>query len=646
MRKCSQDISDRGNGCGMPISADETKRSSLLCFVYATTRGYRLRLIGLLGTVLITALTASCFNMVIGLLVDAVLYRRDFRLFFYYFAIYAGLYLVNQAFHGGLNYLWAKLKITYLVNIRRKAFRHLMKVRADQWNDIRSGDILQRLDGDVECILELIHRSCFYTLENGIQFIAAFTYLTSRSLLLGGAALVIAPAVVWGNLYFTVRLKERNRKLADERGKLNAWQMEMLSGMEEVKLLGAGEYICDQHENRTKTLLDGEISISFLEFLTDRVNTFLLLTGRLMVFGYSGWLAASGKISVGDFVACAAYYESCVIFLKGINNKLQGMAGNLAGTERVKEIFDMESEDEVNDDASSPQPSKEGIKAGVKKGIKEGVKEGVKVGIKEDEGVKVGIEEGIEVGLRDGIEVRNVSFSYSSEERSEGDLILQDVTFTVKPGERIALVGKSGDGKSTLLQLLFRLYDARSGEILFGSHEIRAFQRHALRRQLGIVLQHPVLFRESIRYNICLKEDPSQDEVLWELLEDLCLRERIEKLPLGLKTVLGQDLEEDSLSGGERQRLAVARALWKRPAVVLLDEATSALDGATEEAVNNAIWKWAGDACIVYAAHRFATILQADRIVVLKEGAVAGIGRHEELLEQCEEYRTLYAAIT
>lgn len=604
MQKCSRDISNRGNGSGMPVSVDETKRGSLLLFVYATTQGYRLRLMGLLGTVLITALTASCFNMVIGLLVDAVLYQRDFMLFFYYFAIYAGLYLVNQAFHGGLNYLWAKLKITYLVNIRRKAFRHLMEIRAAQWNDIKSGDILQRLDGDVECILELLHRSCFYTMENGIQFIAAFAYLTSRSLMLGVAALLIAPAVVWGNLYFTVRLKKRNRKLADERGKLNAWQMEMLNGMEEVKLLGAGEYICGEHEDGTKALLDQEISISFLEFLTDRVNTFLLLAGRLVVFGYSAWLAASGKISVGDFVACAAYYESCVIFLRGINNKLQGMAGNLAGTERVKEIFDMEPEEEGNDAVSSPKLSNEGI------------------------------------------EVRNISFSYSKEETTEEDMILQNVTFTVRPGERIALVGKSGDGKSTLLQLLFRLYDAQRGEILFGSHEIKDFQRQALRGQLGIVLQHPVLFRESIRYNICLKEDPSQDEVLWELLEDLCLRERIEKLPLGLNTVLGQDWEEDGLSGGERQRLAVARALWKRPAVVLLDEATSALDGATEEAVNNAIWKWAGDASIVYAAHRFATILQADRIVVLKEGAVTGIGRHEELLEDCEEYRTLYAAIT
>ena len=604
MRKCSQDISSHGIRSRMIGTEHRGKHSSLFAFVLSTTQGYRLRLMGLLGTLLVTALTASFFNLVIGLLVDAVLYRHDFKLFFYYFAIYAGLYLVNQAFHGGVNYLWAKLKITYLVNIRRKAFRHLMEIRAIQWNDIRSGDILQRLDGDVECILELVHRSCFYTLENGIQFIAAFVYLTSRSLLLGAAALIIAPAVVWGNLYFTVRLKKRNRKLADERGKLNAWQMEMLNGMEEVKLLGAGEYICDEHRNGTKALLDQEISISYLEFLTERVNTFLLLAGRLVVFGYSAWLVASGKISIGDFVACAAYYESCVIFLKGINNKLQGMAGNLAGTERVKEIFDMDSEKEEKDAVTSPLLS------------------------------------------REGIEVRDLSFSYSREKVDEEDLILQNVTFTVRPGERIALVGKSGDGKSTLLQLLFRLYDVQNGEILFGEHEIRTFSRRALRRQMGIVLQHPVLFRESIRYNICLQEDSSQDGMLWELLEDLCLRERIEKLPLGLDTVLGRDLEEDALSGGERQRLAVARALWKRPSVVLLDEATSALDGATEEAVNNAIWKWAGEACIVYAAHRFATILRADRIVVLKEGMVAGVGRHEELREQCEEYRTLYAAIT
>lgn len=588
MRKCTRDILNKG----------------LCSFVFETTCGYRPRLLGLLGTVLITALTASCFNMIIGFLVDAILYRRDFRLFFFCFAIYAGLYLVNQAFHGGLNYLWAKLKITYLVNIRRKAFQHLMEIRATRWNDIRSGDILQRLDGDVECILELIHRSCFYTMENGIEFIVAFAYLTSRSLLLGGAALIIAPAVVWGNLYFTARLKERNRKLADERGKLSAWQMEMLNGMEEIKLLGAGDYICEEHETGIGALLKKEVSISFLEFVTERINSFLLLAGRLLIFGYSAWLVASGKISIGDFVACAAYYESCVILLKGINNKLQGMAGNLVGTERVKEIFDMESEETKADAASPLQLPKEGI------------------------------------------EVKDLSFSYEKADTAEEKLILQDVTFKVNPGERIALVGKSGDGKSTLLQLLFRLYDARRGEILLGNHEIRTFPRRELRRQMGIVLQHPVLFRESIRYNICLKEDFSQDAVLWELLDDLGLRERIEKLPLGLDTVLGRDLEEDGLSGGERQRLAVARALWKRPAIVLLDEATSALDGDTETAVNDAIWKWAENACIIYAAHRFATILRADRIVVLKEGRVAGIGRHEELLEQCEEYRILYTAIT
>lgn len=587
VRKCSRDIFNSG----------------LRAFVYETTRGYRLRLTGLLGTVLVTAITASCYNRVIGLLVDAVLYRRDFMLFFSYFAVYAGLYLVNQAFHGGLNYLWAKLKITYLVNIRKKAFCHLMKIRAERWNDIKSGDILQRLDGDVECILELIHRSCFYTLENAIQMFAAFLYLTGKSLLLGAAALVIAPAVVWGNLYFTARLKAQNRRLADERGNLNAWQTEMLNGMEEVKLLGAGEYLYGEQESRTEALLGREISVSWLEFLADRVNTFLLLAGRLAVFGCSAWLTASGEISVGDFVACAAYYERSVTYLKGINTKLQGMAGNLAGAERVKEIFDMEPE-EAEKKAVSPQLPKEGIV------------------------------------------VRKVSFSYLEETKTWEDWILRDVDFRVNAGERIALVGQSGDGKSTLLQLLFRLYDARQGEILFGAHEIRDFQRQELRRQMGIVLQHPVLFRESIRRNICLKEEPSQDAALWELLEDLCLRERIEKLPGGLDTVLGRDLKEDELSGGERQRLAVARALWKRPAVLLLDEATSALDAATEESVNCTIRKWAADACVVSAAHRFATILEADRIVVLKAGTVAGIGRHEELLRECEEYRALYAAAT
>lgn len=599
MRKCIQDTFHKKSN----VYKDTTRnKNDLLLFVFRTTKGYRFPLGGLCATVLITGFTSAFFSMMIGLLVDAVLYEHNFRLFFSYFGIYAGLYLFNQGCHGGLNYLWAKLKITYLVNIRRNAYHHLMRIRAIEWNDLGSGDILKRLDGDVECILELIHRSFFYILENGIYIIVTYLYLMSKSPLLGGVALFLAPAVAWGNLYITKMLKKRNRKLIDEIGKLGSWQLEMLNGMEEIKLLGAGEHICGEYHARTQTILNQQISISLWEFVADRANILLLLAGRLVIYGCSAWLVASGKISVGDFVACAAYYESCVACLKSINGKMKNTAGNLAGVERVKEIFDLKQE--------------------------------------ESEGSILGLD-------ACGIIVQDLYFSYtqSDSEKETGNSVLENVAFRVCPGERIALVGKSGDGKSTMLQLLFRLYDANNGEIFLGEQEIKTYERRSLRSKMGIVLQHPVLFRETIRYNICLQNDASQDELLWELLEDLKLRERIETLPKGLDTILGLDFKEDGLSGGERQRLAIARALWKKPIIFLLDEATSALDAVTEAEVNRAVWKWAGEACIVYAAHRFATIMQADRIIVLKEGQVADIGKHEELLERCEAYRLLYAAI-
>lgn len=542
-------------------------------FLWNTTKGFRLMFAGLFITVLVTALTGASFSMVIGKLVDVIWYDRNFRLFFLYFGLYAGLYLVNLSFHGGLNYLWAKLKVIYLADIRRRLYAHLLHTDSGTLLQMRSGDVMKRLDEDVECILEFLHRCCFYVIENGIQILAALVYLMSASKILGAAGLVIAPLTAWSSLYFTGLLQKKRRELEDGRGRLLAWLMEMLGGMEELKLLSAGRRISAEFERRTRRLTGEECSLDYRELGLERLNSLILLLGKLAVLGCSAWLVKRGNISVGMLVAGISYYDSCVKFLQAINIKLNLAAGRLAGIHRVQEIFDLPLE-EQNPGLQNQEKS---------------------------------------------VELKNVCFSYSQEKQ-----ILRKVSFLVKPGEHVALVGKSGEGKSTILQLLYRLYDTDSGQILIGEHPIGEYDRQHLRARMGIVMQQPVLLRKSIRYNICLTSETGEqweDQRLWELLEALKLRERIEALPRGLDTVLGQDYDEKGLSGGERQRLVIARALWKKPDIILLDEATNALDEQTEKAVNQAVFQWAENATIIYAAHRPATIRQADRIIMLQNGS-------------------------
>lgn len=571
-------------------------------FYYKSTKGYRWMFTGLFMTVIITALTSASFSVIIGKLVDAAFYDGDFGRFFLYFGLYAGLYLINLSFHGGLNYLWARLKITWLTDIRKKLYRHILYMDAKELTRLRSGDVMKRLDGDVECILEFLHKNCFYVAENCIQIFAAMFYLMTVSRMLGAVSLIAAPVTAGCSLYFTGLLQKRHRELEDGRGWLLAWLTEMLGGLEELKLLGAGRRLHGEFEGRIQKLLKQEIRLDYQELGAQRLNDLILLLGKLWVLGCAAMLMQKDNISMGSLVASISYFDSCVRFLRLVNGKLNRAAGNLAGVHRVEEIFALPLE---------------------------------------GKGGSITEEGAAETAEEHKIAYEHVCFSYEEKQ------ILTDISFFVKPGEHIALAGKSGEGKSTILQLLYRLYDAQEGRILIEGRPLGELDRTALRARMGIVQQQPVLLRESICYNICLTEekDVKKQERMWELLEDLGLRQRVEALPLGLCTVLGRDYDVKGLSGGERQRLAIARALWKRPDIILLDEATSALDEGTEEAVHRAILKWAKGATVIYVAHRFAAILWADRILFLQNGRIADTGRHEELLKRCGGYRRLYDSL-
>ncbi|OJZ18565.1 MAG: ABC transporter ATP-binding protein [Thiobacillus sp. 65-29] len=233
-----------------------------------------------------------------------------------------------------------------------------------------------------------------------------------------------------------------------------------------------------------------------------------------------------------------------------------------------------------------------------------------------------------------GIRLEHVSFAYD-----EGETVLDDVSLDIAPGEKVALVGASGGGKSTLVQVLLGLYPVKAGCVCYGEVPVNEIGWEVVREHVGVVLQHPVLFNDSVRANLTLGRDVD-DATLWQALDIAQLREVIAELPHGLDTVVGR--QGVRLSGGQRQRLAVARMIVARPQIVILDEATSALDTATERQLHEAMRTFLAGRTTLIIAHRLSAVRQADRILVFENGRVVEEGGHRELIEKGGLYHKLY----
>ena len=233
-----------------------------------------------------------------------------------------------------------------------------------------------------------------------------------------------------------------------------------------------------------------------------------------------------------------------------------------------------------------------------------------------------------------GLSLQHVSFAYA-----DGETVLNDVSLAVAPGEKVALVGASGGGKSTLVQALLGLYPVKSGQILYGEIPVNEIGWEIVREHVGVVLQHPVLFNDSVRANLALGRD-AEDAALWQALEIAQLRDVVAAMPEGLETRVGR--QGVRLSGGQRQRLAIARMIVANPRVVILDEATSALDTDTERQLHRALSAFLNGRTTLIIAHRLSAVRQADRILVFENGRVVEAGDHAELIERGGLYHKLY----
>lgn len=506
--------------------------------------------------------------------------------------------LVGVIFSKGLftflsSFLMRSVGLKVVRRMRNDLFGHLVYQSSDYFDHRSTGELMSRVTSDVDRIQEALSGSAkdfiqeffvLFALLIGVFFIDWHLALTS---------FVILPLAVIPLAVFSRQLKKF--------GKLNQVRMahifsllhETITGSQIVKAFTMEKFEISKFMEATKGLYRssmrfawiGSLSSPFMEFMGGLVGAFILFVGTQRI--------SDGYISAGDFGSFIMALFMMYTPIKRISRANNSLQHGVASLERVQEI--LEREPSIADkEKARPLPA-----------------------------------------IAGKVEFKDVSFSYG-----ESRPALHDVSFVVQPRELIALVGLSGSGKTTIINLLSRFYDPSSGSILIDDTDIRDVQLASLRSQLGLVTQELILFNDTVRNNIAYGLVDVPDDKIEAAAKAAEAHEFILQLPQGYRSQIGE--KGSMLSSGQKQRLSIARALLKDPPVLILDEATSALDAESETLIQSALTNVMRDRTTFVIAHRLSTIRNADRIFVIDQGRIAEVGTHEELCRLNGIYRKLY----
>ena len=548
-------------------------------------RPYRLLTLGALAALTLTATVSLILPLAVRRVVDGF-QSANVALLDNYFAAFLAIAALLAAGTGLRYWLVTRLGENVVADIRRAVFDKVTGMSPAFFERILTGEILSRITTDTTLILSVIGSSVSVALRNVLLLLGGLVLLFLTSAKLTGLVLLIVPAVVVPIIVLGRRLRNLSRENQDWIASSSGSASEALQAVQTVQAF--------THEAQTRAVF-AEVTQKSLVSAQRRVSTRAVMTVIVIFLVFAGvvgvlWIGArdvrAGVMSVGEliqFVIYAVMVAGSVGALSEIWGELMRAAG---ATERLVEL--LQTDDSVQDPSEPkalPRPARG------------------------------------EIGFED------VTFRYPARPEVSA---LNGVTLRVSPGETVALVGPSGAGKTTILQLLMRFYDPQGGEITLDGIPLRDMARADFRAAIALVPQDPVIFAASARDNIRFGRPTASDAEVEEAARAAAAHDFLTALPQGYDTFLGE--RGVMLSGGQRQRVAIARAILRDAPVLLLDEATSALDAESEGAVQAAVERLSQGRTTLVVAHRLATVKRADRIVVFDQGRIAATGTHDELV--------------
>ncbi|MBA4602833.1 ABC transporter ATP-binding protein [Thermoactinomyces mirandus] len=499
---------------------------------------------------------------------------------------------VLQAVTGGIStYFLGFLGEKVVVSLRKKLWNKALRLPISYFDENDTGDLVSRINNDTVILKTLVSQQMVQLFTGIINVIGALFllfYLDWSMTLLMFVAFPLMFAIMrpMGKRMYRIS-KNLQKQIADFTSLLT----QAISEIRLVKSYTAEPVEKKQGEQTIDHMFRYGLKEAKVYAYLQPLVSFVMMLMLVVVIGYGGYRVATGALTAGELVAFLLYLFQAVMPLVQMSQFFTSLQKALGATERLQQILlDVEEDD----------PGSE-----------------------------------TEIDCRQPIVVDGVSFHYVT-----GDMVLQDVSFTVEPGKVTAIVGPSGSGKTTLFSLLERFYQPTSGEIRLGETPISCFSLRKWRQQFGYVSQESPLINGTIRENICYGlERTVTDEEMINAAKSANACTFIQELPQGFETHVGE--RGTKLSGGQRQRIAIARALLRDPRILMLDEATSSLDSTSERVVQEALNLLMRDRTTLVIAHRLSTVVEADKIIVLEQGRITGQGTHQELFETHPLYRTL-----
>ncbi|MBI5419410.1 MAG: lipid A export permease/ATP-binding protein MsbA [Deltaproteobacteria bacterium] len=550
-------------------------------------------LLAMLFMVIVSAFHGSIAFLVKPALDDIFIKKDASRLTLIPFLV-LGVYLLKAVFEFAQGYLMSGVGQRVIRDIREHLYRHMQSLSLSFYMRHPTGSLMSRVLNDVALMQGAVTDAVTGLIKDAFSGMFLIGVVFYRDWQLALVALVAFPLAFWPIARFGRKLRRTSIKTQEVVGGLTSHLQETISGAKLVKSFGAEEYEVDRFAARNADLFRLSMKIVKVQALTSPLSETFAGIGAAAVIFYGGYSVVNGYSTPGNFfsfmTALFMLYEP-VKRLSRVNNVIQQ---GIAAASRVFEVLD--TLPEVEEKASAPPLPP----------------------------------------IRREIEFDHVDFRY----HGEGDYILKDVTIRVPAGTMVAIVGSSGAGKTTLVDLLPRFYDPQNGAIRVDGIDIRDVSLSSLRAQIGIVSQHTILFNDSVRSNIGYGTPDTLQSKIEEAARMANAHGFISRLRDGYDTVVGE--QGLKLSGGERQRIAIARALLKDARILVLDEATSALDSESESVVQEALDTLMRGRTTFVIAHRLSTVKNADVILVVEEGRIVERGRHEELLSRDTRYRSFY----
>jgi len=502
-------------------------------------------------------------------------------------------YLLDNGFQAASSWLMARISQDALRRLRRDLFEHLQTLSISFFDSHTAGELMSRLTNDIDAINQAVSQNVVSLVAGVLSLIGIVIAMFILNAWLALAALLVVPIMFWFTQFVARYTRKGFRNLQKELGEINSVMEESISGQRVVKAFRRNETAIERFRASNEKVYAAAVYANTYALMLMPLTWVLGNFFVIVLVGLGGYLALRGLVSVGMIATFIAYAQNFIQPLRQLANMYNSIQAALAGAERVFEVIDIRAEVDNASDTPLPAP------------------------------------------VKGDVRFTDVSFGYQPNQR-----IIKNMTLEAKAGQTIALVGPTGAGKTTIINLLSRFYEIDEGCITIDGCDIRDVSKSDLRQKLGIVLQDTFLFADTVMENIRYGRLDATDEECIEAARLADADHFIRQLPQEYQTILSE--RASNLSQGQRQLLSIARAILADPSILILDEATSSVDTRTEARIQNALLRLMKGHTSFVIAHRLSTIRDADKIIVIKDGEIVEQGTHQGLLEAKGIFHQLY----